>query len=242
MIADIDHKYYESKSFVYLEDAFLESEDIVKLLGIHIDKKLNFEHHINTILKIANSKLHALMRVSKYLSWEKLRLLLKSFIESQFNYCPLIWMCHSRALNKKINKLHERALRQVYKDKSLTFEQMLEKDGSFTIHQRNLAIEMYKVKNGLSPKIMADLFTLKTRGNSDFVIPQVKTVNKGIETIRYRGPLTWELVPEDIRLAESLSIFKDKIKEWKPTGCTCRLCKTYVPGIGYGMMVDGALV
>ena len=51
MIADIDHKYYDSKSFVYLEDAFLESEDIVKLLGIYIDKKLNFEHHIKTILK-----------------------------------------------------------------------------------------------------------------------------------------------------------------------------------------------
>ena len=113
MIADIDHKHYDSKSFVYLEDAFLESEEIVKLLGIHIDKKLKFEHHINIILKKANSKLHALMRVSKYLSQEKLRLLLKSFIESQFNYCPLIWMCHSRALNNKINKLHERALRVV---------------------------------------------------------------------------------------------------------------------------------
>ena len=42
MVADIDHKYYESKSFIYLEDAFLESEDIVKLLGIYIDKKTEF--------------------------------------------------------------------------------------------------------------------------------------------------------------------------------------------------------
>ena len=185
------------------------------------------------------------MRVRKYLSWEKLRLLMKCFIESQFNYWPLIWMCHSRALNNKINKLHERALRQVYTDKSLTFEQMLEKDGSVTIHQRNLqklATEMYKVKNGLSPKIMADLFTVKTHGNSDFVIPQVKTVNRGIETIRYRGPLTWDLVPEEIKQSESLSIFKDRIKKWKPMGCICRLCKTYIPGIGYGIMKHGALV
>ena len=125
-------------------------------------------------MKKANNKLHALMRVRKYLSWEKLQLLIKCFIESQFNYYPLIWMCHSRALNNKINKLHESALRQVYTDKSLTFEQMLEKDGSVTIHQRNLqklATEKYKVKNGLSPKIMADLFTVKTHGNSDIVIP-----------------------------------------------------------------------
>ena len=101
---------------------------------------------------------------------------------------------------------------------------------------------MYKVKNGLSPKIMADLFTLKSHGNSNFVIPQVKTMNRGIETIRYRGPLTWDLVPEEIKQSESLSIFKDQIKEWKPTGCTCRLCKTYISGIGYGMMKHGALV
>ena len=54
---------------------------------------------------------------------------------------------------------------------------MLEKDGTLNIHQRNLqklAIEMYKVKNGLSPDIMANLFTRKDRGNGDFVIPKVK--------------------------------------------------------------------
>ena len=50
------------------------------------------------------------------------------------------------------------------------------------------------------------------------MIPPVKTVNRGIETIRYRGPLTWELVPEDIKEAESLSIFKERIRAWKSEG------------------------
>ena len=114
IVADINHKNYDSRSFVYLEDAFLESEDIVKLLGILIDKELTFEDHIKWLLKKANQKLLALMRVSKYMTQKKLRILLKSFIESQFNYCPLIWICHSRELNARINKLHERALRCVY--------------------------------------------------------------------------------------------------------------------------------
>ena len=59
---------------------------------------------------------------------------MKSFITSQFGYCPLIWMFHSRGLNNKINSLHERALRITYGDKDLTFQELLEKDqsGRFT--------------------------------------------------------------------------------------------------------------
>ena len=89
---------------------------------------------------------------------------------------------------------------------------------------------------------MANLFTGKDQGNGDFVIPQVKTVNRGIETIRYRGPLTWDIVPEDIRKAESLSIFKNEIRKWIPTNCTCHLCKDYITGVGYGKVKDGAFV
>ena len=149
MIADIDHKSYNGKSFIFLEEAFLENEKIVKLLGMQVDEKLNFEEHVNIILKEVNRKLCALMRISKFLFQDKLKNLLRTFIDSQFNYCPLVWMFHSRTAHNKINKLHERALRVVYRDRSSTFEQLLEKDGSFSIHERNLqklAIEMYKVK------------------------------------------------------------------------------------------------
>ena len=115
---------------------------------------MTFEEHVKTLLKKGNQKLHALMRASKYMSKEKLRILMKTFIESLFNYCPLLWMFHSRKLEKRINSLHERALRVVYKDDNLTFEQLLEKDNSFTTHERNiqnLAILMYQVKNDLCP-------------------------------------------------------------------------------------------
>jgi hypothetical protein len=177
------------------------------------------------------------MRISKYLTSDKLKILVNAYIDSQFNYCPLVWMFHSREANKKINRLHERALQLVYKDQTLTFQQLLEKDKSFTIHERNLqklATEMYKVKHSLCPKPFADLFQKKERGKGDFVIPRIKTVNRGEETVRYRGPITWDLVPEDIRKAESLAIFKDKITNWKPLGCTCRLCKVYVKDLGFG--------
>ena len=240
LVADIDRKYYTSKSYIYLEDAFLESEETVKLLGVKIDKRLFLEEHINYMLKEGKKKLQALMRVSKYLTQEKLKLIMKAFIESLFNYCPLIWMCHSRGFEKKINKLHERSLRLVYKNSKLNFQELLEKDESYTIHERNLqklAIEMYKVVHDLSPKPIMDIF--KFNKNGDFILPKVRTENRGIETIRFRGPKTWELVPEDIKKAESLSQFIKKIKKWKPTGCICRLCKSYVKGVGYGRFHEG---
>ena len=71
---------------------------------------------------------------------------MKAFVESQFGYCPLIWMFHSRGLNNKINRIHERALRITYKDKSSTFQELLEKGNSVSIHHGNvqkLAIEIY---------------------------------------------------------------------------------------------------
>ena len=71
-----------------------------------------------------------------------------SFIESQFGYCPLIWMFHSRGLNNKINRIHERALRITYNDKLSSYGEPLTKDSSVTIHHRNiraLVIEIYKV-------------------------------------------------------------------------------------------------
>ena len=62
-----------------------------------------------------------------------------------------------------------------------------------------LAIEMYKVKFSLCPRPFQDLFTLRERGKGDFVVPKINTVNRGEETVRYRGPKTWDLVPSDIK-------------------------------------------
>ena len=75
----------------------------------------------------------------------KRQIIMKAFIESQFEYCALIWMFHGRGLNDKINRIHERALRITEDDKSSSYRELLTKDRSVTIHHRNiraLIIEM----------------------------------------------------------------------------------------------------
>ena len=163
IVAENDHRpAYVSNAYIYLEKEkqLLQNEKNVKLLGVWIDDKMTFEKHMKILLKKANQKLHALMRVSRYMTEEKLRTLMKTFIESQFNYCPLLWMFHSRHINKRVNSLHERALRVVYKDRISTFEELLEKDNSFTIHDKNLqksALLMFKVKQFVSETSSRDL-------------------------------------------------------------------------------------
>ena len=206
-----------------------------------IDNKLNFNEHVSNICRKVSLKLHTLARVSHYMNREKLGLILKAFIESQFGYCPLVWMFHSRACNNRINLLHERALRLVYKIPSLTFDRLLKKDNLFTIHHRNvqkLATEMYKIRNNMSPDIMKCIFPDTTnpynlRNKNPFKGSNVHTVYNGTETISFRGPETWAIVPEDIKTSKSLYEFKSKIKHWEPSGCTCRLCNIYVNSVGF---------
>ena len=229
MQKEIQKGLKKPKQIFFQKNEVINSSDSVKLLGITIDKKLNFNDHVSKLCKKASCKLHALARISKFMSQEKLRLLLKSFIESQFSYCHLVWMFHSRTLNNRINKLHERGLRLVYKDSHLTFEELLRKDNSFTVHHRNLqklATEMYKVENKLSPSIMKTIFPERSipynlRNKNNFKSSNVRTVYYATETISFRGPKTWDLVPEDIKSSKTLGAFKSKIRHWEPKGCTC---------------------
>ena len=170
-------------------------------------------------------------------------MIFKAFISSQFSYCPLVWMFHKRELNNRINRLHERSLRLVYQEQSslLSFEELLLIDKSVTIHQRNLqflAIEIFKMVNGLSPKIMDDVLQVvkpayELRNTSILRKFNVKTVQYGTESIYFLAPKIWDLVPTHIKCETKLESFKIKIKSWKCIDCPCRLCKTYIGQVGF---------
>ena len=90
-----------------------------KLLEVIIDRQLSFDEYLISLCKKAGEKLSALARLANFFSLEQRKLLMKSFNESQFGFCPLIWMFCGRKTNARINHVHERALILAYKNNSL---------------------------------------------------------------------------------------------------------------------------
>ena len=222
-----------------IDSSVVKSCNEKKLLGIKIDNKLSFESHVTNLCTKASQKLHALSRISNLMDINKRKILFNTYILSQFSYCPLVWMFHSRKINNRINRIHERALRLIYNDYTSSFDDLLTKNNAFTVHERNiqtLAIELFKVVNGTSPTIMSKIFKLKEKvrypSENIFVTNNIKTVKYGQNSLSYLGPKIWYILPKEIRDEKNEKLFKFKIRKWKPT-CPCNLCKTFIKGIGY---------
>ena len=172
----------------------------------------------------------------------KIKVLMKAFITFQFSYCPLIWMLHSWTLNNCVNNIHGRFLRLTYKDNKSSFKQLLGKDHSVTVHQKNLQVivtEIFKVKSNLAPDIMKDVFELKEHPcnvlleSNHFTRRNVKATYYGLLSIKYLAPQIWELVSQCIRKCNTLNEFKAKNKSMCPDHSQCRICKTYIAQLGF---------
>ena len=225
-----------------IEDFSIKNSTEEKLLGVNFILIFLFKIISSLFVKKQVRNYTLLHEILHYRDLNKRKRNLKKVsITTQFSYCLLIWMFHCRNLNNKINWIHERALRLVYQN-NLSFSELLDLDNSVTVHQKNLQVlvtEIYKVKNGIAPEIMKDIFELQNPSYNlrstcnQFRRENIKTVHYGLQSVRYLGPKIWELVPNNIKYSNSLSKFKKLIKSWKPEACTCRLCKTYIAQVGF---------
>ena len=121
-------------------------------------------------------------KIFKYVETSKRRVLVNSFITSQFSYYPLIWMFHNRRIEHRVNKIHERAFRLIYlSDSKLTFKELLDKKKTVSTHQKNLlvlATEIFKAKLNISPEILRELFSFIVRNynfRSQLTLKRLKT-------------------------------------------------------------------
>ena len=139
-------------------------------------------------------------------------------------------MLHSRKLNNKINRFHETALRTEYSGYNSSFNELLDKDGSCTIGQRNV--------QAISPAILSEVFKVNEtmpydlRMRNELYARNSKTVRYGTETISFLSPKIWSLIPQNIKDSGSLPCFKKNIRKWK-LNCPCRLCKTFMQHVDF---------
>ena len=201
------------------ENTTIDKENIkvvsnVKMLGVHIDSKLNFNLHIDIICKSASNQLNALVRLKRYLDHEESFVLVNSFIYSNFNYCPLVWMFSSKRSLNKIKNLQKRALRIVLDDYTSSYELLLEKSGKPTMNlagERLLCIEVYETLNSLNPCFMQELLKLRETSRNVHIkyklnlnIPVVNQVTYGTKSLRSFGPKIWNSLPHQLKSGENL--------------------------------------
>ena len=228
----LGHKY--ENVWVKLGDKQIWESAKQKLLGMEIGRNLNFDDHVISLCKKTGRKLAVLARLSKFTSIKQKRILMKTFVEPQFGYCPLIWMFHSRKVNSKINHLQERSLRIVYNDYITSFEDLLKKDNSFKIHDKNiqsLAIELFKVQKGIANRILCDIFPLrfidyKLRSQTAFSVSSANTTHFGLNSLRYFASKVWNMFLLELKNLND-------VRKWEPMQCKCTLCLPYMHSIGY---------
>ena len=131
----------------------IKSSDTVELLGITLDKNINFKQHIQNICQKASNKTKALLRIRKFLNLEQAQVLAEAYISSNVRYCLLIWMFCGKMSDNLIVKTHYRTLRAICDTQTRSYEELLHLILKKKIHTQNLQVlmvEVYKCLNNTS--------------------------------------------------------------------------------------------
>ena len=215
---------------VKINGADITPESSVKLLGIEIDNKLNFEKHISTLCNKASNQLNAICRLQPYMGQKEKETIINTFVYSNFNYGSLIWhFCNKKSQNK-IERIQERCLKVLSNDYTSNYEELLENSKSVPMkikRLRTIIIEIFKTLNNQNANFMKEIFhhspNLTHRKHNIYVHPQ-HTTRFGTKSLRALGAHLWNLLPENIKSTESFIELKNFTKTWPGPNCNCDIC------------------
>ena len=130
------------KHILKINSIKVEAIDDALLLGITTDKKNPFKQHIENLCRKAQYKLHALRPIRRFLTIEKAKILGNLFIDSQFNYAPLLWMFCRKTLYPKIEKIHHKTLKVIY-DSNDTYDNLFLQSNTVSVHLFDFYISVH---------------------------------------------------------------------------------------------------
>ena len=203
---DITHITFENTTIHY--------ENSVVLLSIEIDHSLTFNTHIANICKKAATQLAFLKRLGHLLTRQGKFAILKSFITSNFNYCPLIWHFCSQSRNKKLETNQERVLRFIYNDYSSTHHDLLKTANTEHLRVKRIkemACEVFKIVNNIAPSFIQNLIMLKC---SQYSMRKDNTSKYGLKSCVHDGARIWNSLPNEMRKTVNYGEFRKMIRHW----------------------------
>ena len=210
-------------SFV-VNGTHINKSDDIDLLDVNIDSKLTFDKHVSVVCNKVNKQLQVIKRFKRLARRKTRQRLYNAFKQPAFQYCSDVWHHCSGRSKDKLEQLNEQALRVVLDDQSSIYEELLHKPHTVTLEQRriqNMLVTMYKCLQGAAPSYLRtylqahDAGFYDLRGYATLKPPAVRTTRFGLHSFRHLAPNAWNKLPHTTRKADTLSMFKHKLKQFK---------------------------
>ena len=222
---------YDDKTSITVNGKDIMESDNLELLGVTIDCSLNFNLHISNVCKKASQRIGVIMRLRNLIPTEAKLHLFKAAILPHLTYCHLVWHFCRASDTRRLERVQERGLRAVFKDKQSSYQQLLVKAKLPSLYNRRLqdvCILRYNISN-LYPRTICDMFLTNSHTynlrQKDFYQPSFNTVTHGKHSIRYIGPRLWSKIPSKERSAASLK--------------QCQQFKTRINSLDLSNILDG---
>ena len=191
----------------------------VKSLGFYIDQNLDWDVHVDHVIKKASAGLAILRRTADYFPMEVLKTIYRSLVESHFRYGNIIWGTCGEVLLTKLQKMQNRAARIITKsDYDTEAGPLIDKLGWKTIRELNnndAAVMMFKIMNNMAPPYLTGMFQplrelheiILRDTNSNLRLPLMSS-NMGQRSFSYHGADIWNKIKPNNKTGTSLQSFK----------------------------------
>ena len=201
----------------------LKPSKTVKNLGVIFDSELSFIPHIKNITKIGFYHLKNIARVRPFLSQASTEVLMHAFISCRLDYCNALLSGLTKKSIFNLQLLQNSAARVLTRTRGREhITPVLKSLHWLPVHFRinfKVLLLIFRCLNGLGPSYLSDLLlsyqpsrTLRSSGTGLLTIPRVRTKTHGEAAFSYYGPRLWNSLPENLRAAETVDVFKKRLK------------------------------
>ena len=208
--------------FKLADGTIIQASNHVKLLGVKIDKNLNFSSHIKDLTAKCARQTNVIARLFKLLNKDCKMKIFNSFIMSNLNYCATLYHFCRMEDAVKLERIQKRALRYVFNDFDLSYEELLNACNRQTLHVQRLRTILecvFKIRHNLLPPMEPSFFLQSHHGyelrrSNTLRRPKPRTTYYGINSLQHLGSRCWNEIPENMRHAETFKDFKNMLSNW----------------------------